>query len=139
MVFGWTQIIMDVQPLLVMLTGEGHLHGFSHTYIGAVLLGAFAALSSKHLSALGLVVLRINSNIQPIAWWVVILSAYIGAFSHVAIDSVMHSDLEPFSPFNTEKPLLGIVSIDSLHKLCLYSGLAGAAVYYAVQWTLKRR
>jgi len=34
MVFGWSQIVMDVQPLLVMITGDGHLHGFSHTIIG---------------------------------------------------------------------------------------------------------
>lgn len=27
MVFGWTQIVMDVQPLIVMLYGEGQVHG----------------------------------------------------------------------------------------------------------------
>lgn len=36
MVFGWTQIIMDIQPLVVLITGEGHLHGFTHTYVGAL-------------------------------------------------------------------------------------------------------
>jgi hypothetical protein len=25
MVFGWAQIVMDIQPLVVMLTSEGHL------------------------------------------------------------------------------------------------------------------
>lgn len=24
LVFGWAQIVMDLQPLLVLLTGEGH-------------------------------------------------------------------------------------------------------------------
>ena len=38
MIFGWTQIVMDIQPLLVLISGEGHLHGFSHTYIGATLI-----------------------------------------------------------------------------------------------------
>lgn len=27
MVFGWAQIVMDLQPLFVMITGEGHLTG----------------------------------------------------------------------------------------------------------------
>jgi hypothetical protein len=27
MVFGWTQIVMDIQPLIVLISGEGHLHG----------------------------------------------------------------------------------------------------------------
>ncbi|WP_232849674.1 hypothetical protein [Bowmanella yangjiangensis] len=44
---------MDVQPLIVMLSGEGHQHGFSHTHIGASLLAVFAALSGKYLSEIG--------------------------------------------------------------------------------------
>ena len=42
MVFGWTQIVMDIQPLIVLISGEGHLHGFTHTYIGAILIAIFA-------------------------------------------------------------------------------------------------
>ena len=42
MIFGWTQIVMDIQPLIVMITGEGHLHGFTHTYVGAVLIAIIA-------------------------------------------------------------------------------------------------
>jgi len=49
MVFGWTQIIMDIQPLIVLISGEGHLHGFTHTYIGAILIAIFAALTGKYL------------------------------------------------------------------------------------------
>jgi hypothetical protein len=44
MVFGWTQIVMDIQPLIVLISGEGHLHGFTHTYVGAILIAIFAAL-----------------------------------------------------------------------------------------------
>lgn len=29
MVFGWTQILMDIQPLIVLISGQGQLHGFS--------------------------------------------------------------------------------------------------------------
>ena len=43
-VFGWSQIVMDVQPLVVMVSGRGHMHGFTHTLIGATLLGLVAAL-----------------------------------------------------------------------------------------------
>jgi len=54
MVFGWAQIVMDIQPLVVILTGEGHLHGFSHTYVGAALLAVVAAVTGKYLSEIGL-------------------------------------------------------------------------------------
>ena len=138
MVFGWTQIVMDIQPLIVILTGEGHLHGFSHSYVGASLLAIFSALSGKYLSEIGLYILELNPNWEvKIAWWVAFLSAFIGAFSHVAIDSIMHSDMEPLFPFNKDNQLLGIISVELLHKLCLYSALAGGALYYAINWLIK--
>jgi len=135
MVFGWAQIVMDIQPLIVMVSGEGHLHGFSHTYIGAALLALFSALSGKYLSEIGLFVLGLNPHWQvKIAWWVCFLSAFIGTFSHVLLDSIMHSDVEPFFPATKENMFLGLISIQVLHKVCLYSGLAGGALYFTIIW-----
>src|SRR5690606_28099252 len=140
MVFGWTQILMDIQPLIVMLTGEGHLHGFTHTYAGATLIAVFAGLTGKPLSEIALALLRIQVNIRPnIPWWVSFLSALIGSYSHVLLDSIMHSDVEPFFPFTQTNALLGLISVTALHKLCLYSGLVGAAVYYIIAWHRKGR
>ena len=140
MVFGWAQIVMDIQPLIVLLTGEGHLHGFTHTYIGAALLGIVAALSGKYLSELGLLILGVATKENPIKilWWVALLSALIGTFSHVLIDSMVHWDVEPFYPFTKENPLLGLISYEQMQKLCLYSGLLGAGIYYAVQLRIKK-
>ena len=139
MVFGWTQIVMDIQPLIVLMTGEGHLHGFSHTYVGAVLLALFSAISGKYLSEIGLIILGL-SKVNPIkiSWWVSFLSAFIGSFSHVFLDSIMHSDVEPFYPMALNNPLYGIISISALHKVCLYSGLVGAAIYYVIRWRAKK-
>lgn len=138
MVFGWTQIVMDIQPLVVLLTGEGHLHGFSHTYLGATLLAVFSALSGKYLSQIGLWVLKIEHSIHNhIAWWVVFLSAFIGSFSHVLLDSIMHSDVQPFFPITLINPFLGTLSVAALHQLCLYSGFVGAGIYYFLQWRNK--
>ncbi|MCP5206283.1 MAG: metal-dependent hydrolase [Hahellaceae bacterium] len=135
MVFGWTQIVMDIQPLLVMLTGQGHLHGFTHTYLGATLIAVISALSGKYLSEIGLKILGMaKGHAVPILWWVAFLSAAIGSFSHVLLDSIMHTDVEPFYPFTLINVFHGFISIEALHKLCLYSGLVGAAIYYAVIW-----
>jgi membrane-bound metal-dependent hydrolase YbcI (DUF457 family) len=138
MVFGWTQIVMDIQPLIVMLSGSGHLHGFTHTYIGAILIALFSALTGKYLAELGLKILRITNNPVKILWRVAVLSAFIGSFSHVLLDSIMHIDVEPFFPFAQENSLHGLLSISALHQFCLYSGLAGAAIYYAVIWRIKK-
>ncbi len=141
MVFGWTQIVMDIQPLIVMITGEGHLHGFTHTFVGAVLITLLASVTGKYLSELGLKVLKISKNEHPISitWWVVFLSAFIGSFSHVFLDSIMHYDVEPFFPATLNNQFLGLISVSMLHKVCLYSGLIGAAIYYGINWRLKRK
>ncbi len=140
MVFGWAQIVMDIQPLIVLITGEGHLHGFSHTYIGAGLLGVFSALSGKYLSEIGLHLLDMNPDWKiNIPWWVAFLSAFIGTFTHVVIDSVMHSDMEPLSPFSRDNELLGYVSVELLHKLCMYSAVAGGILYYAISGFIKQK
>lgn len=138
MVFGWAQIVMDIQPLVVMISGEGHLHGFSHTYVGATLLAIFSALSGKYLSEVGLFVLGLNKQWQvKISWWVSFLSAFIGAFSHVLLDSIMHSDVEPFFPFTTANTFLGLISVQSLHQVCLYSALVGSILYFVINWLQK--
>ena len=137
MVFGWAQIIMDIQPLVVLLTGEGHLHGFSHTYIGATLIGIGSALTGKYAAEFGLRFIG-QARYLPISWPVAIISAFIGSFSHVLLDSVMHADVEPFAPFMLNNPFLGFLSIEALHKFCLYSGLLGVGLYFIVSHWLSR-
>jgi len=138
MVFGWTQIVMDIQPLIVLLSGKGHLHGFTHTYLGATLIAIFSAISGKYLSEISLNILGFDKTQSRITWWVSFPSAFIGSFSHVLIDSIMHSDLQPFFPFSLENRFLALISVEALHKLCLYSGLFGGLLYFLVQRTLRK-
>ena len=93
MVFGWTQIVMDLQPLVAIITGEGHLHGFTHTYIGSSLIAVFSAVTGKYTAELALIM--IYKNIQQvinIRWRVAYLSAFIGAYSHVILDKNSMAD-----------------------------------------------
>jgi membrane-bound metal-dependent hydrolase YbcI (DUF457 family) len=53
------------------------------------------------------------------------VGAFIGTYSHVFLDSIMHADVEPFSPFSTQSPLYHIVSLFTLHALCIALGLFG--------------
>ncbi|MGH1441437.1 MAG: DUF4184 family protein [Cellvibrionaceae bacterium] len=66
------------------------------------------------------------------SWWVAFLSAFIGTFSHVVLDSIMHSDVEPFYPFNASNNLLGIISVADLHKFCVYSAFIGGILYFGI-------
>ena len=64
---------------------------------------------------------------------VCVSSAFIGTFSHVLIDSIMHSDMQPFFPLAIENQVLLIVSIETLYKICIYTGLMGAVIFFAVR------
>lgn len=138
MVFGWSQIAIDLQPLVVMLTGRGELHGFSHTLAGATLVGLLAGVTGKHLGEWGLRLVREPRHL-PIPWGVSFGSALVGTYSHILIDSVMHSDVLPFYPFSSASPLHTLISIDALHVLCLVSAVVGGLAWYALDRFTTRR
>lgn len=132
MVFGWAQILMDLQPLFAMVSGIGRLHGFSHTYVGATLIAIFSAGSGKYLAQWALITIVRIRPVVLIRWWVAFLSSFIGTFSHVFLDSIMHGDVRPWFPFTSSNALLGIIPVSSLHTICLYCGLAGATLYFGI-------
>ena len=135
MVFGWAQIVMDIQPLIVLITGEGQLHGFTHTFVGATLIGLFSAVTGKHLSEFGLKVLRIATTQNPItiSWPVTVISAFIGSYSHVILDAIIYHDVEIWFPLSKDKPLLGMMTDEQMHLFCLLSAAIGAVAYFSIQ------
>ncbi len=141
MVFGWAQIVMDMQPLYVLVTNTRRieLHGFSHTYLGATLLAVLSALSGKYLSEFGLRLLGLSTIKQPIkiVWRIAFFSAFLGTYSHVVLDSIMHGDIQPYYPFASGNHLLDIIDVELLHEFCIYSGVVGGIIYYIVQLVVK--
>jgi hypothetical protein len=128
MVFGGSQILMDLQPLISMTTGKLELHGFSHTILGATLIGLASGLLGKPLGELGLKVLKMPEHL-PITWPVAFLSAYIGTYSHILLDSIMHSDVQALAPFRDGNTLQGLLSIEALHMLCIAAATIGGVIY----------
>lgn len=141
MIFGWTQVVMDVQPLIVTFTHEGRYHGFTHTYVGATLLAVVTAVTGKYLAELMLNVLpREKDKRIGISWSVAFLSAFIGAYSHVLLDSLKQSsDITPLAPFSPAGPLSSLLTAATVRSLCLYSGIVGALLYFAVSYLQSRR
>ena len=63
--------------------------------------------------------------------------AFVGTWSHVALDSIMHLDMLPLRPFAPGNALLLATDVDSLYLACLVAGIAGLAVW--VMRNLPRR
>jgi membrane-bound metal-dependent hydrolase YbcI (DUF457 family) len=125
-VFVFSQVLIDLEPLYFILTDGWPLHRFFHTYLGACLIALASFVIGRPVCGLVLGMLRRPVKMVSISPIAAASGAVIGAFSHVALDSVMHSDMRPFAPFADENALLHIISIGELHVYCAVAGLLGA-------------
>ena len=127
MVFGGAQVLMDIEPLVGILRGWPVLHGYTHTVAGALVIGTLAGFIGRPLSEYALRLLRIAH--PPFGWGSAFAGAYVGTFSHVGLDAIMHADMAPFWPLLASNPWLGAVSIETLHLACYAAaGLGGLLV-----------
>lgn len=127
--FCTANVLIDIEPLYYMLTHQERLHRFFHTYLGASLV----ALATF---ALFLACRRFASRFwlpNPFKWQslsliAVAVGAAAGTYSHIVLDSVMHSDITPFAPFSDANPLLRVISLSALHWVCLGSGVVALLI-----------
>jgi hypothetical protein len=137
MVFGFSQVAMDVEPLIRMVRGDFVIHGASHTYLGAAAIALVSLVMGRPVcqgllrawnrSPRSGILARLQAP-TTIPWSAAAVAALVGTYSHVALDSVMHADMQPFLPFFVENGLWGLLSVESLHNLCLAMGGGGLAV-----------
>jgi hypothetical protein len=133
-VFCYSQVITDLESGYYLFRDEYPVHRFFHTYLGATFVGLVCALIGRPLCQL---VLRAWQAWIPepltglfgrsvsISWGIAFVSAYLGTYSHVFLDSIMHQDMKPLSPFSTANPMLHIISVGLLHVLCFALGMVG--------------
>jgi hypothetical protein len=146
MVFGFTQVAMDIEPLARMLGGDVAPHGLSHTYAGAAVIGALAVVIGRPVCNW---LLRFwpRAPERPffdwlrgpgnISWTGAATGAFIGAFTHVFLDSIMHAEMRPLWPVTDRNGLLNLVSMEALHFDCLAAGVVGAMAL-VVRWIVWR-
>ena len=127
MVFGGSQVLIDLEPGYKMLIGNTVLHGPSHTLTGAVLIGAIATITGKPISEF--VLRRGGYPAWRISWLAAATGAFLGTFSHLVFDALMHADMMPWAPLSPHNALLGQLSLTTLHWLCGILGGIGLALF----------
>ena len=147
-VFVLSQALIDLEPGVRMVLDREPLHPHMHTYAGATLVALVAGAIgrplceavlrawNRRLSAAQARWLGVDTTITPTAAW---SAAIVGAYSHVAIDSIMHADMQPWMPFGAGNPLLGLVSIETLQLACAVLGLLGIGVMVVLRLIRERR
>lgn len=119
-------VLIDVEPLYFMLTRQYPLHRLFHTFVGATAVAV--ATVALFLVARSVAFLPNAFRWKSLTPSQVGMGAALGVYSHVALDSLMHPDIRPFSPFSQGNPLLHAVSLSSLHWSCLLAGIAGVCL-----------
>lgn len=133
MVFGGTQVLMDIEPLVRIVRGDSVLHGTTHTFAGATAIALLACAIGRPISHFALrwwnsrlaAGSRWRAMRMPIAWHAVVIGAFVGAWSHVVLDGFMHDDLQPFAPWRSDNPWLHAISVDALHLICFATAAVG--------------
>jgi hypothetical protein len=134
LVFGIAQVAMDIEPLIGMIRGSDVLHGWSHSYVGATAIGVLVMLLAPPLCRP--ILRRWNEELQhhQLGWLtspegIGLLAsasgAFAGTYTHVVLDSIMHTDITPLSPWSTANGLQGYISLNALDSVCVITGLSG--------------
>ncbi|MDD5057678.1 MAG: DUF4184 family protein [Sideroxydans sp.] len=132
-------VLIDVEPLYYMLTDSMPLHRFFHTAIGATLVAIATVLlfAAYRWFTESTWMPDIFERRTP-EFSAVVAGAVLGTYSHILLDSMMHSDAHPFAPFSDANPLLNLVSYDALHWACAISGILGIAVLAIRRFILRK-
>lgn len=133
-------VLIDIEPLIYMLTDNPPLHRFFHTFIGAALVAG----STVFLFAL---IKRLDArNWLPnyLDWKGVgtlpcVIGAALGTGTHILLDCILHADIRPFAPFSDVNPLLRVISLPQLEAGCLMAGAAGGAILGFRAYLARRR
>lgn len=145
-VFGFAQVLIDLEPLIRILRHDKVLHGFTHTYLGALAIGLLALFLGKLVCRqllktwnrlLNFKYLRRLQVNPDISWLAASTGAVIGTVSHVFLDSIMHADMQPFWPFGHANGMLHCIPVAWLYLLCVVLGMLGLMTLLVVGlWSL---
>lgn len=142
-VFAFSQALIDLEPVGFFLFTGDPVHPYLHTALGAAAVFFVSWLAGRPVCEWALRVW--NAWLRPpqarwlayepkISSTAAAVGAFVGAFSHVAIDSIMHVDVKPFAPFSAVSPWLQVVSIETLQWLCVAAGALGVAGLALLRW-----
>ena len=138
-IFALTNVVIDFEPITYFVITLNPAHRFFHTIIGATLVAILCVVYGRGLCEK--CIKHWNSDLKPneVKWFSIEESiskfsawsgGLIGAWSHIFLDSFMHDDIKPLSPFTDSNILLNTISMEMLHTLCIVSGVLGIAMLF---------
>jgi membrane-bound metal-dependent hydrolase YbcI (DUF457 family) len=126
LMFGFSQVAIDLQQGYkhLMYPREYAYHGLTHTIIGATII-ALLCLPFRSL----LEKIFRQSITKSAAIW----GAFIGVYSHLVLDSIVHRDVSAnlFKPFaSIDSHLYGLVTARQMDHLCVLAGIIALLILW---------
>jgi len=129
-------IAPDIEGItaLFILPGLGlPLHGTLHSFFGATILGLITGISSwasfKHFIPRILEITSTDLSLPQYSLKTSILSAFIGTYSHIILDSPLYGEMELFFPFKLGNPWYNIVPGNLVYFFCVFSFFLGISIF----------
>lgn len=124
--FALSQIAMDIEPAIGMAKGSNKLHGWTHTFDGSLFVVFVATLLWKLVEDRRLY----RWTLPALDWQVLCATMLIGAWSHVALDALIHRDM------TVVRELMGLTRVFShgfVEMLTVIFAVLGAGAL-ALRW-----
>ena len=133
--FAAVNVLIDCETLYFIVTKQYPLHRFLHTYLGTnvAILGTVLAFALLRPAARRWPVLNLW-HWADLPRSAVLAGALLGAYSHVLLDSIMHSDVRPLAPFSDANAMLAVVPSGTLHRVCVVAAVVGLLVLGLRRW-----
>lgn len=122
--FFLAQVAMDVEPGIRLALGAEVLHGWTHTWSGALAVGEAVAALGYPLQ--GRRIWRFN--LGPSTPAVLLGSALLGTLSHVWLDSLMHADMAEILA-SWAGPAAQRLAHEGIERGCLLAAASGLALW----------
>ncbi len=122
-------VILDIEPIVILLFNLNlPLHYVFHSYLGATIVAVLLALVAwPFRNLIDSIQKAFNIN-QTITMSRFLLSALIGTYSHVFLDSFLYPEMNPFLPI-IGNPFVGLYPLLWIYRICVYSGAAGILLF----------
>ena len=142
------QFLIDLEALYYFAQNNWHMHRHLHTYVGATLIAGISIAIGRPICHWLLKKWNSHLSCEQKKWLYVaptisirsaVTGAVLGAYSHIMLDSIMHSDIKPLLPFTGKNGLYGIITLNQLDLFCLASGIFGLFIIAALGLLRKRR
>ena len=127
--FVFANVVVDIEPLAVMVFGLNYpLHGYCHTFLIGILVGIFWASISYSFRGIFRTMMGFLRLSYTDSFGKLLLSAVLGIWFHVALDSFLYSDIKPLYPLEVN-PIYGLVTQSTLYLICAISFIPALVIY----------